>query len=171
MTVDVVSEQRWRIRSHATRLAIRQQAALHQSLETVAYAQDKASACLQGRYCRRYLLVIDDIRNELAATVGLVSRRESAAEGKDMAFVDAGRQGVDGIQNVLGMKVAEYEGPHLRTGLPESLCRVVVAVRSRKYWKAYDRMLHRCAGKDALLLREGNARTGVPLWDTDGPFA
>ena len=90
MAIDVIAEEGWRIGSDASQLAIGQEAALHQSLESVADAQDQASSCLECSNCGTDLGIVDDICDEFAAAVRFVTGGEATAECKDVRVVYAG---------------------------------------------------------------------------------
>ena len=143
-----VAEERRGIRRHAAQLPVREQAALDQRLETVADAEDKAAAGQQVRDGSAHLGVVDDVCNELAASVRFVTGREAAAERQDLAFGNLLRQGVDGTEDILRGEVPEHERPDLGAGLPEGLGGIVVTVGTREHRQADHGMLHRSAGID-----------------------
>ena len=160
VAVDVVAEERRGIRRHAAQLPVREQAALDQRLEAVADAQDKAAAREEVRDGGADLGVVDDVGDELAAAVRLVTGGEAAAEGEDLALGDPLREGVDGPEDILRRQVPEHERTDLGPGLAESLGGVIVAVGAREHRQAHDGMLHRSAGVDEVLRIERDRRYG-----------
>ena len=146
MTVDVVAEERGRFGGDAAGPAVWQQAALDESLETVAYAQDKAAALLESLDGCAHAGVANHAGDELAAAVRLVSGGESAAERQDVALVYTAAHLVYGVLHILTAEVAEHEGPDLCSSAAESLGSVVVAVGAREHRHAHHGMLHGSTG-------------------------
>ena len=145
MAVDIVSEEGRAVLCHLTEASVRKKSRLHEGLESVAYAENEASAVDQSMDRIRYLLVIQHIRNELAASVRFVTGRESAAEHKDMALVDILLHLGYRPEDVVLGKVAEHAHTHLGTCIAPSLCGIVIAVCTREYREICDRLLHRLA--------------------------
>ena len=92
--------------------------------------------------CISDILVIKNVRNELTATVRLVTCRESTTEHKDMTLIDILLHFCDRAENIVLCKVAEHTHTDLSTGSSPSLGRIVIAVCTREYREICDRFLH-----------------------------
>ncbi len=136
--VDVVAEEGRGVLGDHSEPAVRQQAGLHESLESVADAQNQTSSGKKPLDGLCHNLVVQHVGDELAASVRLVAGGEAAAEHQDLALVDVLLHLVDGLEHILVGKVAEHGGAHLGPGLAERLRRVVVTVRAREDRKVGD---------------------------------
>ena len=145
MTVDIVAEECRAFLGNHAKTSIREKARLDESLEAVAYTENKSSAIKKSMDRIRNLLVVQNIGNELTTSVRLVTCRESTADHKNMALVDILLHLCNRSEDILLSKVAEYAHTDLRTGIAPSLCRIVVAVCSREYRKICNWSLNRLA--------------------------
>ena len=96
----------------------------------------------------RDILVVEYVGDELAASVGFVARRESAAEHEDVAPADMLLHLADRAEDRLGREVAEDRRLDLGAGAAEGAGRVVVAVRTREDGQVGHGVLHRLAPVD-----------------------
>ena len=133
VAVDVVAEQCRRVLGDAAEMSVRKKAGLDEGLESVADSENEATSGNEAFDCLCYILIVQYIGNELAASVRFVTGRESAAECQDVAFFNIGLHLGYGVEDVLGGEIAEHAHLHLRSGLAECLGSVVVAVCSREY--------------------------------------
>ena len=145
MTVDVVAEECRAFLCDHAETAVWKETRLDKCLESVADTEDKSAAVEQCVDSICYLLVVQHICNELTATVRLITRRESAAYHKDMTLVDILLHLSDRTEDVIFGKVAEHAHTHLGAGISPCLCRVIVAVGSRKHRQICDWGLNRLA--------------------------
>ena len=146
MTVDVVAEQRRRLLGDHAQTSVRQKARLDQRLETVADAQDQASAVGQSVDFVANILIVQHIDNEFGASVGFVARRETACEHEDVRPADMLLHFGDRAQNVVAGDVAQDARPDLGPRRAERLGGVVVAVRAGEHRNIDHRGLDRLAG-------------------------
>ena len=121
VTVDVVTEKRRAVLCHLAEASVREEARLHEGLESVADAEDEAAAIDESMNSLRNILVVQDIGNELAASVRLISCRESAAEHEDMTLVDILLHFSDRPEDVVFSQVAEHAHAHFRSGIAPCL--------------------------------------------------
>ena len=121
VAVDVVAEKRRAVLCHLAEAAVRKEARLHEGLESVADTEDKAAAINESMDSLCYIPVVQDIGNELAASVRLISCRESAAEHEDMTLVDILLHFSDRPEDVIFRQIAEHAHAHFRSGIAPCL--------------------------------------------------
>lgn len=141
MAVNVVAEEGRRVLGDLTQTAVREKAGLHEGLEAVADAEDEAATVEKVMDGLRDLGIVQNIGDKLAASIRLVTGREAAAEGEDLALGYVLFHPLDGVEDGLLCEVTEDTETGLGTCLAEGLGRVVVAVRARENWQVHKRML------------------------------
>ena len=165
VAADGVERQRRAFCSHRHDIAVRHQAELDQSLETIADAEHQAIAVVQqvthrfgdGRSA-------EERGDELGGAIRLVAAGEAARNHNDLALLDLLNQRLGGFGNGSRSEIVHDQRAHIGTGTLERGSGIVFAVVAREHGDDHMRLGNAGTGVDGLLRSvEGNSLNGLAL--------
>ena len=120
-------------------MSVGQESGLDECLETVADAQNQASAGKQVFDSAADFLLVEYGDDEFGRAIGFVTEGKSSGEHEYLGFIQVLYHLVDGVDNILFGEVTEDSHLDLCSGFTPSLGAVVVAVGAREDGDVHDR--------------------------------